>query len=260
MDEPLRRNVHGDAAGTPEERAACGHAAFADDTVQGIWCVRGGYTCAQVMPLLDYGLIAAHPKPVIGYSDITALHAALWRQCGLPSWHGPMAWPDLAEQPHRETEACLLTMLAASGRTVFHNPGGRALTVLRPGNAFGPLVGGNLTVLASLLGTPWFPETAGAVLFLEDVREPVPSLERMLFQLKSAGVFEKASAILLGRFADCENRRYPAYGADALFRDFFRAFHGPVTAGLQCGHCCPNGTLPLGRQCQVRDGEIWFIL
>lgn len=242
----------GYSAGSPEQRAQALNRAFCDPAIQGIWCLRGGYTAARLLPLLDYEAIGRSPKVFVGYSDITCLHAALNQRSGFATYHGPMAASDLAEQPRPETVACLLETLAGAGR--FVNPTGRPLTCLRPGRAEGQLTGGNLTVLASLLGTPWAPEPEGKILFLEEVSEPVPALARLLGQLADAGWFRRCAGVLLGSFSHCENRFRREYGPEALFRDFFQDASVPVLAGLACGHCAPTGTLPLGKLCRIDAG------
>lgn len=249
----------GYAAGPPKARAEELNRLFADPEIRAIWCVRGGYTAARLLPLLDYPRIAGTPKVFVGYSDITCLHGALNQRCGFVTYHGPMAATDLAEQPNPETVASLRAALA--GESCFCDPGGKPLSCLRPGEARGILTGGNLTLIASQLGTPWALEPEGKVLFLEEVGEPVPALERLLTQLADAGIFERAAGVLLGSFSGCKNRFWPEYGPMELFRDFFRDCSKPVLAGLSCGHCCPNGTLPLGRMCQVDGGmgQIWFL-
>ncbi|MGM9537612.1 MAG: LD-carboxypeptidase [Candidatus Onthomonas sp.] len=249
----------GYAAGPAVNRAEALNRAFSDPEIRGIWCLRGGYTTAQLLPLLDYEEIARHPKVFVGYSDITGLHTALNQRCGFVTYHGPMAASDLAEQPHPETVASLCAALAGERR--FYNPGGEPLRCLRPGTAEGILTGGNLTILVSRLGTPWALEPVGKLLFLEDVGEQVPVLERMLTQLRDAGVFQAAAGVLLGAFTDCKNRCWPEYGPMELCRDFFRDYEKPVLSGLRCGHCRPNGTLPLGRRCRVdaQRGELRFL-
>ena len=249
----------GFAAGSARARAEQLNRAFSDPEIRGIWCLRGGYTAAQLLPLLDYGAIARHPKVFVGYSDITCLHTALNHRCGFVTYHGPMAASDLAEQPHPETTASLCAALAGERR--FYNPESGTLRCLRPGTAEGLLTGGNLTLVASRLGTPWALEPEGKLLFLEDVGEPVPVLERLLTQLRDAGVFREAAGVLLGTFTDCKNRFWPEYGPMELCRDFFRDYPKPVLAGLCCGHCRPTGTLPLGRLCRVdaERGELRYL-
>lgn len=247
----LSQVCRGYGAGSPEIRAEDLNRAFADPEIRVVWCIRGGYTGAQVLPLLDYEAIARSPKPLIGYSDITVFHTALQQRCGFVTYHGPMVYSDLVSHPSSATLEALWPVLSMRGSLTYRNPGGQPLYCLRPGRAEGVLTGGNLTVLVSQLGTPWALDAAGKILFLEDVGEPVPVLERMLCQLRAAGVLDRAAGVLLGCFTDCKNRFWPEYDAIALFRDFFRRDSIPVLAGLQCGHCHPNGTLPLGCWCAL---------
>lgn len=247
----------GYAAGPPAERAAELNRFFQDPEIRGIWCIRGGYTAAQVLPLLDYEEIARHPKVFVGYSDITCLHLALNQRCGFVTYHGPMAYSDLAQRPDPGTMACLKWALGDTPQGIY--PERAPLTCIRPGTARGILTGGNLTVLAAAMGTPWALRPEGKLLFLEETGEPVPVVERMLEQLRSAGVFRQAAGVLLGSFSDCVNPAWKEYSCRELFRDFFRECSLPVLAGLSCGHCVPNGTLPLGALCRMdsRAGQLW---
>lgn len=254
VEEGERRSpfLSGAGAGSPRDRGRELNQLFARREIRAIWCVRGGYTAAQVLPYLDFEGIAQQPKVFLGYSDITCLHVALNQRCGFVTYHGPMAGVDLCPQPDPETQSSLQAALEGIGR--FRNPGGGPLRPLCPGRAEGILTGGNLTLLAAGLGTPWALEPAGKVLFLEEVGEKVMALERMLYQLKAAGVFRQVAGVVLGTFTDCDNPWRRAYGPEELLRDFFRGFGKPVVAGVQCGHTRPNATLPLGRMC-VLDGE-----
>lgn len=250
----------GYTAGTAKDRAEELNRLFQDDRIRGIWCLRGGYTGAGLLPLLDYESIARHPKVFVGYSDVTCLHTALNQRCGFVTYHGPMAATDLAEQPRSDTLACLQAVLA--GEPCFVNPGGGGIACVRPGEAVGVLTGGNLTIIASRMGTPWALKPEGKILFLEDIDEPVPVLERMLNQLADTGVLARVSGVLLGSFEGCINPYQKGYGPLELFCDFFHDYPKPVLSGLQCGHCCPNGTLPLGQVCWVdgQRGQIRFEL
>ena len=159
--------------------------AFADPAVKAVWCVRGGSTAWQIPPLLDYDAIARNPKPLIGFSDITTLHLAVNRRCGLVTFHGPTAnrVPDWAAGDSFSWRS-LQNALGLEGRMAAENPPGESIRVLRPGRAQGELAGGNLSLVAASLGTPWQVDAKDRILFLEDVGEAVYALDRMLSQLQ----------------------------------------------------------------------------
>lgn len=229
--------------------------AFADADVKTVWCVRGGSTAWQVLPLLDYDLIANHPKPLIGFSDVTTLHLALNRRCGLVTFHGPTAnrvpkwgeadgfsWPSLQKA------------LYMDGSLSIENPPEEPIRVLCTGRASGELTGGNLSLVSVSVGTPWQVDAKGRVLFLEDVGESVYALDRMLSHLQYAGILEDAAALVFGAFTDCRNAYREAYGPEKLLRDFFAGWRKPVLYNVRSAHCSPMVTLPLGAMCTV-DGD-----
>ncbi len=247
--------------------AACGYAAapaarkaeelnraFADPTIHGIWCVRGGSTAWQMLPFLDYEAVRRHPKALIGFSDVTSLHLALQRRCGLVTWHGPTANRTLDWGEEDFSRRSLEAALGDWESLPVENPPDSRLTALRPGRAEGILVGGNLSLVAASIGTPWQVETEGKILFLEDVGEDVYALERMLAQLWYGGIFDRAAGVLLGAFTQCANRYREDYGPEALMADFFREYPKPVLLGLRSAHVSPMVTLPLGATCHMDAG------
>ena len=244
----------GYAAASPEVRAWDIHNGFADPEVKAIWCTRGGSTAWQLLPLLDWELIRANPKPFIGFSDVTTLHMALQQRCGLVTYHGPTADRLLQPEAGAFTWRGLRAVLRMGGCLRVENPPGEAVLPLRPGQACGVLAGGNLSLVAASLGTPWEMDPAGRVLYLEDVGEAVYALERMLCQLRYAGFFDRAAGVALGAFTGCRNAYREDYGPLELLRDFFAGYPKPVIANIRSAHCLPMVTLPLGAWCQV-DGD-----
>lgn len=242
----------GYAAATPAVRARDIHHAFADDTIRAVWCTRGGSTAWQLLPLLDYELIAAHPKPFIGFSDVTTLHMAFQQRCGMVTYHGPTAnrvlrwgekdafsWPHLWEA--LQMEKCLR----------IENPVGEEIRCLRPGCAEGQLIGGNLALVMASVGTPWQIDAKNRILYLEDVGEAVYSLERMLTKLRYAGILDDAAGIVLGAFTSCRNAYRADYGPEELMRDFFADCDKPVMYNIRSAHCDPMSTLPMGMHCRI---------
>ena len=244
----------GYAAASPEIRAKDINEGFGDPDINGIWCTRGGSTAARMLPLLDYELIRANPKPFLGFSDVTSLHMAMQQRCGLVTYHGPTASRLIQFEKHDWSWESLGAVMGMEEQLTIANPPGETIVPLRPGTACGELIGGNLSLVTASLGTPWEIDTTGRVLFLEDVGEAVYALERMLMQLRYAGVLDKAAAVVLGAFTNCRNAYREDYGPEELLRDFFAGYSKPVIANIRSAHCMPMVTLPLGACCQV-DGD-----
>ncbi|MBC7942353.1 MAG: LD-carboxypeptidase [Chitinophagaceae bacterium] len=231
-------------AGADELRLADLHAALADDTVAAVHCMRGGYGSMRLLVGIDADLLRAKPKLLIGYSDITALHA-LWCLNGLPSLHAPMPASDLVKPgPEANADADALFVFLRQGLMAGQvieptlEPG--ALRV--PGHAEGRVVGGNLSLVAALLGTAWaWP--AGGLLFLEDVNEEPYRVDRLLTQLRLAGVLDAAAGFVLGSFT-------APTAPDGVLNDMLlplcRRQGKPLLGGWPAGHGTPNRPLPLG--------------
>src|SRR5690242_6224569 len=181
-------------AGSDDQRLADLNAAIADERVDTIWCIRGGYGAMRILDRVDYGALRQRPKPLIGYSDITALHAAIGRRCDLVSFHGPTARAALTSFSRDSLERALCGA----------DPLGTAANAetLRGGRARGKLVGGNLALLCSLAGTDFEPVYEDAILVLEDVNESVYRIDRMLTQLRLAGRLARCKGIVFGQFTD----------------------------------------------------------
>lgn len=230
-------------AGPDALRLADLHAALTDDEVAAIHCLRGGYGAMRLLDSIDSSLLRAKPKLLIGYSDITALHA-LWALHGLPSLHAPMPGSDLIKPGREDDEEALFHLLrhglqAGAVLAPALQPG--ALNV--PGVATGTLIGGNLSLVAALLGTPWAWQTqqgqGGAILFLEDINEELYRIDRLLTQLRLAGVLDAVAGFVLGSFTE---EASPA----ALLRDTLLPLNKPVLGGWPTGHGTPNRPLPMG--------------
>ncbi|HUU34384.1 MAG TPA: LD-carboxypeptidase [Vicinamibacterales bacterium] len=242
-DERVRAR-HGYVAGLPALRASALADAWRDPAIRGIIAVRGGYGSQQVLPLLDPRWLVADPKVFIGYSDLTALLA--WQVThGLVAFHGPMVEGRLAEGPSGYDRASLLA--AVTRPVAMGTLAPASLEVFRPGEAGGVLMGGTMTQLAALLGTPFacIPREP-TILFLEDVGERPYRLDRLLSQLHQAGMFRHVTGVLLGVFPGCdESGGGPT--ARAVLADLFANFPGPVVFGFPSGHTNgPTTTLPLG--------------
>ena len=241
----------GFVAGDPGLRAQVLREALADPSIAGVLCVRGGYGSVQVLPLLDAAQVAAARKPIVGYSDLTSLLVFVTGQAGLVAFHGPTVAGRLGRGERGYDRATFLAAL--SGAAPIGEVGGSALSTVRPGEAAGPLFGGTLTQLLASLATPFaFDPPPGYVLFLDEVNERPYRLDRMLVQLRLAGLLARASAVVFGELPGCDEPGGSPTAADVV-RDVLGDFRGPVAMGLPSGHT--NGralTLPLGVTCTVR--------
>ena len=237
-----------------DARLADLHAAFADPEVDAVYALRGGYGCARLLDRIDLELLRRNPKPLIGYSDITTLHALL-DGMGLPAWHAPMPASDLlAPGGERDVQAVreALHRGTRAGDVIAPPEMAAAAHALNIGvSAKGRLVGGNLAVYAALLGTPWQPKVDGAILFIEDIGEAPYRVDRMLSQLRLAGLLDAAAGFLVGSFTDED---FP----QAVLADYLHATAKPVLAGWPSGHCSPHVPLPLGVlvEMDVRAGRL----
>ena len=242
---------YGYLSGTDAVRARDINAMFADDEVDAIFCIRGGYGAMRILDQLDYELIAKHPKIFVGFSDITALHIALLNKCDLATFHAPMpvGWSS-GPLDDFSRESMYRALMHAEPMGELANPPEYPKQTVNPGKAEGMLVGGNLMLIASSLGTPWEIDTKDRILFIEEVGERTYCVDRMLTQLRLAGKFKDCAGVVFGDFADCPIE-YPEFGLtlEEIIRDVVAPCGKPVFTGLRCGHCTPKLTLPFGVKC-----------
>jgi len=231
-------------AGSIERRTQELHELFEDPGIAGVLCARGGAGLLQLMDALDLGRLLAHPKVLLGYSDITPLHVAL-NQRGLVTFHGPMVARDFAEAGLVD-RASLMSAVMGEGRP-YQSAAGE-LQPLRSGQAEGVLLGGCLSLLAALVGTPWALRPGeDALLFLEDWDEPPYRIDRLLWQLRASGTFERVRGVVLGEFLGCETAPQAQYRLVEVLRHSLRGLELPIALGLKSGHVSSgNITLPLG--------------
>jgi muramoyltetrapeptide carboxypeptidase len=260
------RNVtarYGYLAGTDQQRADDLNEAYADPDVRAVFAVRGGWGCARILPLLDWKTIGANPKLLIGFSDITALHLAFAARAGFPTIHAPNAansWP--------ATSWNSFWRLAFHGDApVFRNPDVTALdptqqerwrtTTIFPGKATGTLIGGNLTVLAALLGTPWLPDFGGKILFLEDTGEAEYRVDRMLTQLALAGVLGKVAGVVFGQCTRCSIGvpDYQGFTIPQVLQQHLASLGVPAFSGANIGHISDQLSIPVGVRAEIDAGD-----
>jgi len=254
---------HGYLAGTDEQRASDLHTMFENAEVRAIMCIRGGYGSPRLLSLLDYRLIRRNPKIFVGYSDITGLQLALWKKAGLVTFHGPMVGVDMADKMDPFTEETFWGFVTSTKkRGAISLPDNNA-EVLFPGKATGRLLGGNLALVVSLLGTPYQPNFSKSLLFIEDIGEEPYRIDRMLVQLHNARILRRTSAILSGQFTDCvpaDNTKASLTVAQILSEAAASA-RRPFVARLPFGHENPKMTIPVGIRARVLadSGQIEFL-
>jgi muramoyltetrapeptide carboxypeptidase len=244
---------HGYMAGTDEERLRDLNGALADPTIHAIWCIRGGYGSLRLLDQVNYTEMARQPKALICFSDITALLNAVTQLTGIVTFHGPVARASMPPFNRWHFER-VLTGTEAPGRlgripqppdTLV--PQEDRIVTLCGGVAEGPLAGGNLTLLQCLIGTPYFPELAGAILFLEDAGEDLYRVDRMLAHLRLVGALRRLSGVLVGRFTALNRSGADgALGYDQVLAEYFAPLGIPVAYGFPVGHIDAQWTLPLG--------------
>ncbi|MBI3911731.1 MAG: LD-carboxypeptidase [Armatimonadetes bacterium] len=252
---PHLRDRYGHLAGADVDRAADLHAMFADPAVDGVLCARGGNGASRLLPYLDFNLIRRHPKPFVGYSDVTTLLLAIWIRCEMPTFFAPMVQPDFAR---RLAPACwdawwrLLSCSEPAG--ILHDLRCQTqATTLVSGTAEGVCMGGTLSLLAALLGTPFQPDLAGCVLFLEDIHEHPGRVERYLMQLRLAGLLDDVAGFLIGTTpyeADEEERRW-FLPVEQVYRDILVPLGKPLVYNFPIGHEPQPLSLPIGVRVQL---------
>ena len=234
-------------AGSDADRAEALNAALRRDDLDAVVCLRGGYGLLRILDRVDYAAARAHPKLVVGYSDVTALQLALWGRAGVPSVSGPMAASDWGPGLDADTEADFWRVAGGACDYDLTGPGGEALTTLAEGEAEGVLLGGNLALTCALLGTPYLPDLTGAVLFVEDVGEAPYRIDGLLARLRLAGVLERLGGLVFGLFtgADVPPGR-PTLSVGEVLAHYAPYVGGPVASGLVYGHVRRKATVPVG--------------
>ena len=227
-------------AGSDGERLTDLDRALRDPGIDGVWCARGGYGSMRLLDALDYAAITRRPKALLGFSDITALHAAIETRSGIATFHAPTARGVLSAFSRDSLRRAVIDATDSCGAMP-------AARTIRGGVAEGRLAGGNLALLVGLLGTPYFPALDGAILVLEDIGEAVYRLDRMLTQLRLAGALARVAGIVFGAFTDCpETSEDGVRRLDEVLDEAASAAGVPAVAGAPFGHIDEQWTIPLG--------------
>lgn len=239
------RHKHGYLAGTDEQRAEDLHWAFQDPAIDAVMAVRGGWGCARLLPFIDFDLISHHPKVFCGFSDNTTLHLAFLHYSGLSTFHGPNGnsdWSELTRQSFTET-------VMQAQKTEYKSEGD--CTVIHPGTATGRLIGGNLSIFTTSLGTPYQPDTDGAILFIEDIGEEPYKIDRLLAHLTQAGVLKNIRGFIFGNCTRCEPSSEFTFSLEELFSTYIKPLGVPAIFNADIGHEMNNFTLPQGAQAEL---------
>ena len=252
------------------------HRAFADDEIKGIFCVKGGFSASQLLDKLDYELIKNNPKIFVGYSDVTNLNIVFNQKCNLGTFHGPMVKSNMFSDFNDFTKKSFLDVLnkKKGERWKFKNPMDeksgveKEISLLYKKNfenkkINGEIIGGNLSIIVTTLGTDYEIDTKGKIFFIEEIEEEISRIDRMMTHLKYAGKFDDCNGVLFGNFAGCENTYGENYELMDLLKNFFKDYEKPVIYGLESGHEKPDlATIPLGAKCIVEitedKNEIYF--
>lgn len=249
---PSCRAKHGYLAGEDSLRIKDLNDAFQDPEVNGIFCLRGGYGCGRLLPMVDFDAVAKNPKVFLGYSDVSVLHIAFNQISDLMTIHGTM--PSINwERSDAYTVDFLKRCLFGFPEGKVENPEGEVMECLYPGKAQGCIIGGNLSLVVSTLGSPYEIDTKDKILFLEDIEEKPYNIDRMLTALSLAGKFRDAAGILLGSWINCEEteENTPALTIREVFEEVVLPWKKPTILNFRCGHTYPQLTFPMGAMTEM---------
>ena len=240
--------THGYLAGKDQLRAEELNKMFADKEIDGIICLRGGYGAPKILNKVDFEIIKANPKVFVGYSDITVLHMAMNQICNLVSFHGPMGSSDIAHGlDDFSKKEFLRSIMDTKEMGVISNPIDHKVQCLVGGKARGVIIGGNLSLIAATMGTPYEIDTRGKILFLEEIGEEPYSVDRMLTQLALGGKLDDAAGFILGDWKECDPESpEESLSLMEVFNEIIIPYGKPTIFDLTAGHCTPKVTLPFG--------------
>lgn len=234
-------------SGKDEVRARDLNNAFSNDNVDGVFCLRGGYGTPRILDMINYDLIKKNPKVFIGFSDITSLHIAINQKSNLVTFHGPMAASNMVEDFDEFTRKDFMRAITESKGYNIENPDKEYIKSLNTGYTEGEITGGNLTLIASSLGTPYEIDTKGKILFIEEVCERPYKIDRMLTQLRLANKFNEAAGIIFGDFNDCVAKEgHKTFELVDIFNEIVGTCGKPIVYNVKSGHCKPMITIPFG--------------
>lgn len=245
-------SMHGYLAGSDAQRAADLQEAFSDDSIRGVLCVRGGYGAQKLHKLIDWEVVRRNPKVFCGYSDVTYLHGMMNQYCGFVTYHTPMPATEWYHGLDAYTEKWVKKALFGGEWGELPNCENEPRVTVASGKATGRLLGGNLSLVSSAVGTPYEFDARDAILFLEDIGEQPYRIDGMLNHMLQAGSFEGCKGIVLGYYTDCAAETPDrSLTLREIFDEILKPLGIPVLAGVSCGHAEPTLSLPLGRVAEM---------
>lgn len=261
MTKAIVNNPNGYKTRSAEARVKEIHAAFSDNSIKAIFCIRGGFGSGELLDKLDYDLIKKNPKIIAGYSDITALITAIEKKTGLVTFHSPVM---LSNFDKVSFDSFSKTIKSNKPAGIIQNPSSNGIRERNPiitinsGKAEGELIGGNLSLITSLIGTDYQIETKNKILFIEDVGEAPYRLERMLTQMRLAGMLDDLAGVVIGKCNDCSSGSSQSTWDRSeleVFNYIFSTFKYPVFYGLLIGHTSTQFTIPIGVKASMNSGK-----
>lgn len=244
---------HGYLAGTDAERARDLNSMFRDKRVNAIICVRGGYGAPRLLPMIDYAAIRKHPKIFVGYSDITALQLAILRRTGLLTFSGPMVAADMGRGIDPFSEAQFWSMITEPEAYGDLQPQQeKEFAGITNGKISGRLIGGCLSLVATVAGSSFMPSLKNSILFLEEIGEDIYRIDRYLVHLREMGLLRQIGGFVLGQMVDCgSSSGTPSLSLEDLMRDFIRPLRVPALMNLEYGHASRKHTMPIGGRAEL---------
>jgi muramoyltetrapeptide carboxypeptidase len=245
--------IYGYLAGSDEERAADVNEAFADKSIKGIFCTRGGWGCARILDLLDYNSIAENPKFIMGFSDITSLLIGINTKVNLITFHGPVglsSWDPFSV-------SCFNNTIILGDKNIFPCRREDDVLALAPGIAQGELIGGNLSVFVSLIGTNYLPDFDRKILFLEELNEDPYKIDRMLMQINQSGIFDKLAGLVFGVFSNCHPENIDqSFSLLEVIKHHVLPLNIPVIYNAPFGHTTKKWTIPIGSLAEINADNL----
>jgi len=246
--------AHGYLAGSDEERLNDLNSMFENKAIKAIFCVRGGYGSGRLLDKIDFSIIKKNPKILVGYSDITALQMAIFKKTGLVSFAGPMVATDFSGKVNEFTEENFWRVITSSKKIgKLHNPRNEKFYILNSGRGEGKILGGNLALFVSLMGTEFMPSMKDSILMLEDIGEPPYRVDRLLNQIKLGNIFNDINGVILGRFVDCydSDKTKETITLNEVIEHYFNKLKIPILYSFSHGHIEENLTIPFGINCKL---------
>jgi len=244
-------------AGSDQKRIHDLHAMYADESIDAIWCVRGGYGATRILDYLDYDLIARNPKPLIGYSDITALLSSIYQKTGNPCFHGPVAASTMSDftiehlKPIYGLEKDFTIHLSKDNLALAEEKSVYAFKEIKKGKVKGELAGGNLSLISAMLGTDHALDSRNKLIFLEDIGEEPYRIDRMLTQLISSGFFDEVKGVIMGIFAGCHKQDPHSKTLIEVITERMQRVNAPSVYGFSFGHIDDQCSFEIGQEAML---------